>query len=170
MRCFVMFLAFACAGERPDPTDTASPPDCWAGPADLQVSQDPTAIDGPLPDDVLLYGTPPQGGAPYAPLYVRLRGVPESASTHFELSCTDAQTGEVLGLSTYDPTLLCANAGPHAGWWVGSSLHLRFGTAETPRTLDELADRAVVLTVRAGPPESPVTWTQRLTMERLPEP
>jgi hypothetical protein len=164
----LLLPGLACGSPTPvDPTDTDIP-GCFDGSGGIKLSQDPAHIDDQLVDDALLFGTPPQGGAPYAPLYVRMQGLSAAQSVHFEITCSDLDDAEVLGISTYDQPMLCANAGPYARWVVGPSLHLRFGTADAPISLESLDGRRAELSLSATVDDQTLEFTQEVHLRPLP--
>jgi len=106
------------------------------------VRQVDTVEDGAA----VMFGTPPQGGAPYAPFTLRFRGLDQAVDgLDIRMLATDEQTGEILGDSSYHQWLACANVGEHAGWLVGPEFHLRFAGWE----LDELDGRETLFEVSA---------------------
>ncbi len=108
---------------------------CAAGPAPTPceaVGADeativPAGADDFVDGDALPYGRPPQGGSPYSPYRVGvggLEGLGDGASVRLE--AYDLDEDLVLGDTTYELRLVCANVGDNAGRWVGSDLHQRF--------------------------------------------
>lgn len=94
-------------------------------------------------DDVL-YGNPPQGGAPYAPFRVRIGGVPgldEAAAV--SVRAIDVADGASLGEVDYDLRFTCANVGDSAGIWMAPDVHARF----FGWSLDDLAGRDATIEV-----------------------
>ena len=91
--------------------------------------------------DAIPYGTPPQGGSPYSPLHVRTTGLADlgdGASVRLVAHHRDSEV--LLGDTTYELRLVCANVGDDAGSWVGSDLHQRFDGYDLER-LDGLEVR-----------------------------
>lgn len=97
--------------------------------------------------DVVYCGIPPQGGAPYAPFGLRVRGVHADPTGAIPVNITvvDTQTDEVLSDADFFQRFLCANAGESDGWLVGSEFHPRF----FDNTVDDLHERQVEITFRA---------------------
>lgn len=77
--------------------------------------------------DEVAYGTPPQGGAPYAPFEVRMRG-PYTLGERLTLEgdIHDRSDGRLLAEARQGQAFFCGNTGAHAGWWFGNEIHLRF--------------------------------------------
>lgn len=149
----------ACA----DPTDTGDPPvgSCDAGnQPELQVSHYGTydALG-----DTVYCGIPPQGGAPYAPFGVRVRGLsPEdNGGMHVVITATDVATSEVVGESEFWERFLCSNVGESEGWWVAAEFHLRF----YGYTLEELHGRQIDLRFLAEGPDDSATDTLRFALD-----
>jgi hypothetical protein len=98
------------------------------------------------------YGTPPQGGAPYAPLQVVVRGPTSGDDPPVAWArATDVDVGEVIGTDHLEPdpgtpvrSWVCSNVGAFSGWWYAGEVHLRFW--DLP--LDELEGRDVRFDVR----------------------
>ncbi|MSQ04034.1 MAG: hypothetical protein EXR71_19465 [Myxococcales bacterium] len=134
----MLWLALACAGTEPERPACDDVGEVAATVAPAGVSYDAVA-DG----DALGYGTPPQGGSPYSPFHVRTTGLAalgEGASVR--LVAQDLDGDVVLGDTTYELRLVCANVGDDAGSWVGSDLHQRFDGYD----LDGLEGREVRIT------------------------
>lgn len=111
----VALVACACAGE------PVVPLGCDDGPADLEIR----VHDGEFGSDnaALPYGRPPQGGAAYTPIALRMRGlVPE---LELEATVTD-EGGEPIGVADVRQRLICSNTGEQSGWYVGAEVHLRY--------------------------------------------
>ncbi|TNE86287.1 MAG: hypothetical protein EP330_21335 [Deltaproteobacteria bacterium] len=99
-----------------------------------------TFVDG----DEAYYGPPPQGGAPYSPVDLRVSGLEDmDKGVLIELSAVDVDSGEDLGSLSYPTRLVCANVGDSAGNWLANDVHHRFYGWE----LDELPGRLMALTV-----------------------
>ena len=104
------------------------------------------AFDGFVDGEPLPYGNPPQGGAPYAPLRVRVSGLEGlDVGVHLEATATDADDGAFLGEASLDTRLVCANVGDSAGMWTGADVHLRF----PGWSLEDLAGRSAEVEVTA---------------------
>ena len=72
-------------------------------------------------------GIPPQGGAPYTPLRLRVQGpLALFEGVNIALSATDAESGEELAYTALQARMTCANVGESAGFWVGSEVHMRY--------------------------------------------
>jgi len=136
-------LALACAPDpEPPPCEDLAAPELQLTPAGVEFG---AFVDG----GPLLYGTPPQGGAPYSPFNARAAGLVDlDEGAHVEMWAVDAQDGAELGSAGYDLRFVCANVGEAAGWWVGSELHLRFDGWE----LDELEGRVAEVVVEVADP------------------
>lgn len=107
----------------------------------------PSGVDYPdfADGEALPYGNPPQGGAPYAPIHVRLSGLDDlDEGVHLAATIDDVD-GTALGGADLDTRLVCANVGDSAGKWTGADVHLRF----PGWSLDDLADREVRVDVIA---------------------
>ncbi len=102
---------------------------------------------GELEGGELWCGHPPQGGAPYSPLQIRLRG-PEAWSEGMllEMIAADPEDGSELAYTDLTAGLICANVGDNEGFWVSSEAHMRYDGW----SLEELAGRSAELTVRAS--------------------
>lgn len=132
----VLLLAACEPPERP-PCATDADPLLEAKPAEAAFGEH-------LAGDPLLYGTPPQGGAPYAPVDLRVSGLEGMAEgVLIELYGTDLDSGELLGTLQYPTRLVCANVGDSAGSWLANDVHHRFYGWE----LADLAGRAMALEV-----------------------
>jgi hypothetical protein len=132
-------LLLACA---PDPVEQTPCEEVGAPGLDLA----PSDLDfGAFDDgDSLLYGTPPQGGAPYSPFKARASGIDGlDETTVVNLHAVDLDDGSELGDISYDVRFVCANVGDAAGSWVGSDLHLRF----EGWSLEDLAGRSAEITM-----------------------
>ena len=93
--------------------------------------------------DAWTYAPPPQGGAPYGPVDLRVQGLVMDEPLRIYLEATDLDSGEELGSVMYNNRLVCANVGDSAGSWLGLDVHHRFfGYA-----LEDLSGRAVELMV-----------------------
>jgi hypothetical protein len=112
-------------------------------------------------------GNPPQGGAPYTPFRIRLKG-PEAYEGGFVVSMTavDLDTEETLANNEVALQPVCANVGDSAKWWVGSEAHMRYDGFALP----DLADREAALTVAVaaiadGVPVVLDTWDVHLVLD-----
>ena len=75
--------------------------------------------------EIVYCGIPPQGGAPYAPFGVRLRGVePDDLGVNLILTAVDLDTGEEIGVAEYNQVMICSNVCNNAGYSVGAELHM----------------------------------------------
>lgn len=153
MRAWWWLVVAGCAGGDPDPP---VPEGCmWDGVPALEVAQD-LSTGAPMDDgDDVAYGTPPQGGAAYAPFQVRLHGTPpEGVGERWPVTATayDAGTGDVLGEASQPQAFFCANTGVHDGWLFGGEVHVRFpGVA-----LEDLQDRPVDVALAVVHPDGDV--------------
>ncbi len=134
----MFWFFFACAGPevaRPACDDVG---DRAAAVAPAGVAYDDLAEGDPLP-----YGTPPQGGSPYSPFHVRTSGLVDlGEGASVRLVAEDIDGDVLLGDTTYELRMVCANVGDDAGSWVGSDLHQRFDGYD----LDGLEGREVRIT------------------------
>lgn len=136
---------------------------CGAPSDDPDVPVDPCAPDGEpalafgqqlalgaMEDgDPVAYGIPPQGGAPYVPVEVRVRAdLVELERLPVVATVWDAE-GEALGSASETRAFLCANVGPHLGWRYGGEVHARFDGW----SLDALRGLAVTVEVVATLPD-----------------
>lgn len=113
----------------------------------LDVVPSGLAFDAFTDGDPLPYGDPPQGGAPYAPLRVRVSGLTDlDEGAHFDVIATDLDDDAALGEVSLDTRLVCANVGDSAGTWTGADLHLRF----PGWSLDDLEGRSAEVRVSAA--------------------
>jgi hypothetical protein len=141
----MILLALACT----DPDALEQTPCEELGSPGLELA--PSDLDwGEFEDgDPLLYGTPPQGGAPYSPFKARASGLDGlDETTVVNLHAVDLDDGATLGDVSYDVRFVCANVGVAAGSWVGSDLHLRFNGW----SLDALAGRSAEVTMTVTTP------------------
>lgn len=161
-RALTLIFALAACGHA---ADSSEPPvgACDLAPGDspaLEVSHYGTydALG-----DVVYCGIPPQGGAPYAPFGVRIRGMtPEdNGGMHVVITATDATTQEVVGESEFWERFLCSNVGESEGYWVAAEFHLRF----YGRTLEDLHGREVDIAFTAEGPDDTVTETLRFDLD-----
>lgn len=88
------------------------------------------AVPYDLPDgcgpDGLPVGTPPQGGAPFLPLRLRLHADLGEDVLRIDAEGTATRGGDVLGEEQISVAALCANTGSDEGWFLLGELHLRF--------------------------------------------
>lgn len=133
-----LLLLGACAdGGDPAPCDAL-------GDAGLEVAPADVEFGAFTPGDPLLYGNPPQGGAPFSPFHARVTGVPDlDEGATLNLHAVDPTDDALLGDTTYELRLVCANVGDSAGQWLGTDLHQRFDGW----SLDDLAGRTMHLTL-----------------------
>ncbi len=119
------------------PCDTLGDPGLEIAPADVDFGDFQAG-------DPLLYGNPPQGGAPYSPFHARVTGVPDlDDGASITLHAVDPTDDALLGDTPYEVRLVCANVGDSAGQWLGTDLHQRFNGW----TLDDLEGRTMDLTL-----------------------
>ena len=138
----LLLLLMACEPTEPDPD--LGP--CEVGPDEMQTIDLSHYGDYGAIDAVIYCGTPPQGGAPYAPFGVRIRGInPDELGIELTMTAVDVDTGEEVGSGDYTQQMICSNVGGNEGHWVGAELHMRFYGYE----LDALHGRAVHMTVDA---------------------
>lgn len=134
----MLWWGLACAGadvERPACDDVG----------ELAAAVAPAGVDYDevTEGDAILYGTPPQGGSPYSPFHVRTTGLADLGDgATVRLIAEDIDGDVLLGDTTYELRLVCANVGDDAGSWVGSDLHQRFDGYD----LDGLDGREVRIT------------------------
>jgi hypothetical protein len=134
-----LWLVLACAPEPVElpPCEESADPGLDVAPSDLDFG---VFQDG----DPLLYGTPPQGGAPFSPFHARASGLDSlDEGSKVTLRAMDSDDGSNLGSIDYDVRFVCANVGDAAGSWVGSDLHLRF----EGWSLEDLAGRSAEVTM-----------------------
>ena len=123
------------------------------GPTGCEASADPVleiAQYGPYGElqdgSDLLYGHPPQGGAPYAPFSLRISGMEQGElGMQIEMEAVDADSGELLGTASYAQRFICSNTGENLGTFVGADLHMRFFGGE----LSDLEGRTANVTISA---------------------
>jgi hypothetical protein len=131
----VLFVLAACSGGTSDPGQCAEGDDPV-----IDVAQ---RADWNLPDGVVDFGIPPQGGSPYAPFEVRLVDAPFAEAYRIEMSATI--DGETYDTPPYMERFVCANVGEQAGTRYTPDLHMRFFGSEPP----ELDARDVSMTFSA---------------------
>ena len=133
-----ILLLVACAegASAPCQADGANP-GLDVAPADVQFG---AFADG----DPLPVGNPPQGGAPYSPLHLRIDGLTSlREGVEIELYGVDLDDGSDLGELAAPSGCVCANVGDSAGMWIVADLHFRyFGW-----WLDDLPGRTAEITV-----------------------
>lgn len=83
-----------------------------------------------LPEGEVQMGTPPQGGAPYAPFEIRLVGADSSDAYRIEMEATVGE--EVYTTPPYVERFVCRNVGEESGTRYTPDLHMRFFGAEPP--------------------------------------
>jgi hypothetical protein len=142
MRCgwLASVVLLGCGADKgPKSVDSATAEGC-AGEAELSLAQ--LEGYGLTEGDPILFGNPPQGGAPYAPYRLRLLGLPGATDgVGVRLVATEPSTGTELGSAELMHRFLCSNAGPDAGYFVAPEVHLRFWSFG----LDELDGREATL-------------------------
>ena len=144
---FSLTALLAC--EEPPPDDPPDPGECA-----LDAGEEPVVelshYFSPYGDigETIYCGIPPQGGAPYSPFGVRLRGLDldaDDGTVTVAMRATDVDTGELVGTADYTERFLCSNVGDNEGYWVGAELHLRYFGYE----LTDLDTRVIRLEVEA---------------------
>jgi hypothetical protein len=141
----ILPILYAC-GDAPDDTGDA-PESCEATSNPLleiaQYGPYGELVDG----SALLFGNPPQGGAPYAPFSLRISGMDQGdLGMGIEMEAIDSDTQELLGTGSYTQRFLCSNTGDNDGTFVGADLHMRFfGWA-----LEDLDGRAAQVVITAA--------------------
>ena len=164
--CLIVCLA-ACGpgGKDKKTTDTGTP---TLGDCDLPKGADPVVeINhyGTFAElgDIAYCAIPPQGGAPYAPFGVRVKGlVPmDNNAAHTTITATDSATDEEVGLTDFWDAYLCANAGESAGYWIKNEFHLRF----FGYTLEELHGRQVDIRFDVEGADGTLTETWRFELD-----
>ncbi|MEZ4235332.1 MAG: hypothetical protein R3F59_04065 [Myxococcota bacterium] len=142
----VVWLGLMAACAPPPETTTTDPFEhpCATDAGRLDLAPPGGDFGDITPDGPLWCGNPPQGGAPYTPFRVRVRG-PEAfkEGVALEMVASDVQTGEELAYTELTLGLTCANVGESAGFWVGSEAHMRYDGWG----LDELDGRTAAITV-----------------------
>lgn len=141
-RMLGLMVLMACAGGEVD-TDPL-PQDCE--PADspsLEFARDLSV--GVMTDgDVIAYGTPPQGGAPYAPFQVRVDAdVPTGERFPVVATAVTTDTQEEIGTAAQNQAFICSNTGVHAGWRFGGEVHIRFWD----QPLEDLEGREITVSL-----------------------
>lgn len=140
MRLFPLLLVVACGSgvDRPatdDTDDTDGSGQACGGSPTLVFAPQLASPDGQMHDgDDVPYGIPPQGGAPYAPFQVVVRGPTSGDDPPVAwASATDLDGGAVIGTDHLDPdpgtpvrSWVCSNVGAFSGWWYAGEVHLRF--------------------------------------------
>lgn len=97
-------------------------------------------VDG----DALLFGTPPQGGAPFTPIRARVSGLEDPAlGVSLRVSGTDPNDGADFGEVAYETRMVCSNVGDNAGSYIAADIHFRY----YDWSLDELDGRELELVV-----------------------
>ena len=104
---------------------------CGAGEPTIEVGQ---RDQWNVPDGTIAFGIPPQGGAPYAPFQMRVRGVEESSLYVVRMDAWDAEGNRIEERRSAQP-FVCANAGVYAGYRFAPDVHMRF-FGLTPPELD----------------------------------
>jgi hypothetical protein len=145
---WVLLAAVACGEPDPEPPGE---PCAWDAPAELEAGYD-IAASGLLRDGVdVPYGTPPQGGAPYAPFQVRVHAAAPATGERWVVSgaAYDAETDALLGDASQPQAFFCSNTGVHEGWLFGGEVHVRFWDV----ALDALSDREVRVELSVALPD-----------------
>lgn len=125
--CVPVLLAFvACDEPEPEPPLPTGP----CAPADgVEVMEFAQNLgEGPMADgDAVSYGTPPQGGAPYAPFQLRMQSsLAAGERVPLEAVAIEVATDMEIGRVEQTQSFLCANTGVHEGWLWGTEVHVRF--------------------------------------------
>jgi len=132
----LLLLLVGCAESVGAPCEEVGDPDLDVAPADVQFG---AFVDG----DPLPVGNPPQGGAPYTPLHVRVDGlVSLQEGVNIDLSGVDPDDGSDLGELSTPSGLVCANVGDSAGRWIVADLHFRYfgwALADLPGRVAEIS-------------------------------
>ena len=143
---FVALCSTACVGPTGD-GDPNDEPECGPGGVpSLEVAQGALEFGAVIDGVDIVYGRPPQGGAPYAPFRLRMAGMAyEDDAIEVVMLATEVGTDVELGTGSFDQRFICSNVGESEGYLVGSELHMRF----PGWSLDDLRDRSanVVVTV-----------------------
>lgn len=137
MRWLLPLLLVACDPVEQAPCEVVDDPLLELTPADTPFGEFETG-------DPLVFGPPPQGGAPFAAVNARVAGLDLIDGVSIELEAEDMETGDELGALSYEARLVCANVGESAGTWLASDVHHRF----YGWNLDELAGRSTELVMR----------------------
>ena len=151
---YAFLLTGGCLMGCDEPPVTVPPHPCESEAVSFDVAQ-PREAFGSLQDGgALWYGTPPQGGAPFTPLRLRIRG-PASLADGMRISMMthDMVTDEELSFTELDTRMTCANVGDSAGYWVGSEVHMRYAGW----SLDDLEGRQAAFTVQVTSLDEEVT-------------
>lgn len=156
--CVALALLAGCAGSGGAPCAPSGDPAIFAGSA--EAGPDAFA-DG----DPFLVAIPPQGGAPFTPLEVRIEGLAApQEGLGVEVFGEDRDSGEDLGTLELGQRFLCANVGDNAGRWVAPELHFRYPGWE----LDQLYDRAATFLIVVTDAEGTEVQTERWGVLRAP--
>lgn len=111
-----------------------------------------TGGDWNLPEGVVNFGIPPQGGAPYAPFEVRLVGV--EAAEAYRIRMSAIIDGETYTTPPINERFVCRNVGEESGTRYTPDLHMRFFGSEPPE-LDQL-DVELVFEAYIGNADEPI--------------
>ncbi|MCO4746051.1 MAG: hypothetical protein KC912_14745 [Proteobacteria bacterium] len=114
------------------------------GDAELELTPSDRSFGEFTSGDDIVFGPPPQGGAPYAALTGRVDGLDLVDGVTLELWGEDVESGEDLGSLSYETRLVCANVGDSAGNWLATDVHFRF----FGWNLDQLGGRVAELSMR----------------------
>ena len=120
--------------ESEDPVVELSQGDAW-------VIEDGTPVQ---------FGIPPQGGAPYAPFEIRLRGMPFADDYAVVLEATRVSDQLLIGTGDYVQRFVCANVGENQGTRYTPELHMRFFTFEPPDLEGDTVDVEITVTPADG--------------------
>lgn len=133
----------------PDDEDTDG---CAADASELRLGQDVVGEGAHAVGEPLNYGRPPQGGAPYLPIQLMLRGPVAEGVPRWLTEASVAEGGVVLGSLAQSQAWLCSNTGPIEGWRYGGEVHLRFDG----RSLEELEGVEVEVVIDVALPDGGV--------------
>lgn len=123
------------ATDRSIDTDSGVPREACAWEEAPELEAVPYVLPDGCAEGALPVGTPPQGGAPFLPLRMRLHANLGEDVLRVDAEGQARSGGSVIGEEALSVSALCANAGTDVGWYLLGELHLRFPGAEQP-TLD----------------------------------
>ncbi len=135
----------ACDGAEADPDPIDSGP-CAPHEDPLMEVANGAHGYGQLGDEAdILYGFPPQGGAPYVGFDVRVHGLDQDDTGLFvEITATE-DDGTEMAYASFNQRFLCGNTGDNADWWVTSELHILF----FGYSMEDLAEHPAAFELRA---------------------
>ncbi|MEN0061455.1 MAG: hypothetical protein AAGA48_04845 [Myxococcota bacterium] len=134
----VFGLVVACSDGEPP----VSPHPCASDETSLEVAPPDGEYGDLARGGAFAAGIPPQGGAPYSPLRLRVTG-PGELFDGIDVDIAVFEDGALLTETQLPMRLTCANVGDNAGRWVGAEVHLRYFGLE----LEELDGRDVTVEV-----------------------